>query len=185
MTVTLPTKVLLTADDFWHSPDNDMRRELVAGEVIETMPPGALHGTIAYKVAHKLGLWVDQGAGGCIGLGSGFVLARDLDTVRAPDVFYLRAERVPATGLPEGFWQLAPDLAVEVVSPSESAQEVRGKVRDYLGAGTALVWVVYPRSQEVVVHTPDGRAQTFGADDTLAGFELLPGFSCAVSSLFE
>ncbi len=73
---------------------------------------------------------------------------------------------------------------MEVVSPSESAKEVREKVRDYLQAGTALMWVIYRRTREVLVHTPDGLARTYREVDSLEGFRRLPGFTCAVSSLF-
>jgi Uma2 family endonuclease len=122
---------------------------------------------------------------GCVGVESGFILGRNPDTVRSPDVFYVRAERIPTTGIPEGFWEVPPDLAVEVVSPSESAADVRDKVRDYLSAGTQLVWIIYPRSREVMVHTPDGLAKTYSEGDELAGFEVLPNFTCVVASLFE
>jgi Uma2 family endonuclease len=127
--------------------------------------------------------WTASGPGGCVGIESGFVLHREPDTVRGPDVFYVRAERIPASGIPEAFWELAPDMAVEIVSPSDSAAEIRDKVRDYLTAGTRLVWVMYPRTQEVIVHTPDGLARTYSRDDVLGEFDILPGFTCAVAEL--
>lgn len=102
-----------------------------------------------------------------------------------PDVFYVGPDRVPGTGVPEAFWNAAPDLAVEIVSTGEKADEVREKVRDNLAAGARLAWVVYPRTREVVVHTPDGLARASGADATLEGFEALPGFACAVGELFR
>ena len=119
-----------------------------------------------------------------MGVESGFVLGRNPDTVRGPDVFYVRPARIPAGGIPEAFWEFAPDLAVEVVSPTETAEEIREKVRDYLAAGTPLVWVIYPRAQEIVVHTSDGIARTLGVADTLGAPDVLPGFSCVVSELF-
>lgn len=176
---------LVTAEHFWQMPETDMRRDLVRGEIIERMPPGGQHGAIASELNAQLRTWAKAGPKGCVGVESGFVLGRSPDTVRSPDVFYVRAERIPPTGIPEGFWELAPDLAVEVVSPSESAADVRDKVRDYLSAGTQLMWVIYPRSREVIVHTPDGLAKTYSHDDQLAGFEVLPGFTCTVASLFE
>jgi Uma2 family endonuclease len=105
--------------------------------------------------------------------------------VRGPDVSYVRADRIPATGIPEGFWNLAPDLAVEVVSPNETAEDVREKVRDFLSAGTTLVWTVYPRTREVIVHTPDGFARTFGPGEVIEFPDLLPEFTCNVAELFE
>ncbi len=175
---------LLTASDYWHLPDNGMQRALVRGEVVETMPPGGRHGVIAALLISLLLLWTRTGARGVVGVESGFVLARKPDTVRAPDVFYVRPSRIPANGVPVAFWEIAPDLAVEVVSPTESAEEIREKVRDYLAAGTSLVWVVYPGTEEVVVHTPDGLARTLGVDDTLSAPDALPGFSCGVAELF-
>jgi Uma2 family endonuclease len=182
--MSIATPQMLTAEAFWQLADLGERRELIQGEVRETMPPGGQHGAIASELSAQLRHWARQGAGGCVGVESGFVLARRPDTVRAPDIYYVRAARLPPTGIPEGFWELAPDLAVEVVSPSESAEEIREKVRDYLLAGTALMWVIYPRSQEVIVHTPDGLARTYGSADVLENFAELPGFACAVASLF-
>lgn len=174
----------MTAEEFWRLPENGTRRALVRGEVVEEMPPGGLHGTVASEIVVRLHAWARGGPGGVVGVESGFFLDRDPDTVRGADVFYVGPDRVPDAGIPEKFWNTAPDLAVEVVSPSESANDVRKKVRDYLVAGTPLVWVVYPRMREVVVHTPDGLARTCGAGDVLEGFEALPGFRCAVADLF-
>jgi Uma2 family endonuclease len=153
---------LLTAEDFWRLPGSGKRRILVRGEVIETMPPGGRHGAVALRLGARLEAWVRSGPGGYVGVESRFVLRRNPDTVRGPDISYVRADRIPSTGIPEAFWEIAPDLAVEMMSSSESAEEVREKVRDYLVAGTPLVWVIYPRTQEVVVHTPDGLARTYG-----------------------
>lgn len=174
----------ITAEEFWCLPDHGKRRVLVQGEVIETMPPGGRHGVIASEVTTCLRNWAKSGAGGCVGVESGFILQRNPDTVRGPDVFYVRAARIPVSGIPEGYWELAPDVAIEVVSPHESADEVREKIRDYLAAGTQLVWVLYARTQEVLVHTPDGLARTYTRDDVLEAFDLLPGFRCAVAEFF-
>ena len=183
--MNLATTQLLTARDFWLLSENGMRRSLVRGEVIETMPPGGRHGVIASAVNARLRAWAKGGPGGCVGVESGFVLAHDPDTVRGPDVFYVRAGRIPDTGIPEAFWEIPPDLAVEIVSSGESAEEVRDKIRDYLAAGTPLVWVVYQRTREIVVYTPDGLARTYSADDVLEDFDVLPGFVCEVAELFE
>lgn len=172
----------MTAEEFWRLPESVKRRSLVRGEVVETMPPGGLHGVLALEVSVRLHQWAKNGPGGFVGVESGFLLARDPDTVRGPDVFYVGPDRAPDTGVPEAFWDVAPDLAVEVVSPGEGADDVRQKVRDYLAADARLVWVVYPRTREVVVHTPDGLALAVGAGDTLEAFD---GFTCAVAELFD
>jgi Uma2 family endonuclease len=175
---------VFTAEELWRLPVTETRRELVRGEVIETMPPGGQHGAIAVVLAMLLRLWTQKSAGGYVGVEAGYILRRNPDTVRGPDVSYIRADRVPPSGIPEGFWILAPDLAVEIVSPSETADEVREKVRDFLGAGTPLVWTIYPRTQEVVVHTADGVARTYSGEHVLEYPEILPGFSCKVIDLF-
>jgi Uma2 family endonuclease len=183
--MSLVTPRLLTAEELWRLPDNGKRLALVRGEVIETMPPGGRHGMIALALGSRLERWARSGPGGCVGVESEFILARDPDTVRGPDVFYVRAARLPSGGIPEAYWEIAPDVAVEIVSPSESAADVREKVRDYLAAGTALVWVVYPRTQEIIVHTPDGLARTYSRHDVLAHFDILPEFTCAMAEIFE
>lgn len=150
--------------------------------------------TIQYDLSEVLSLvsislsnagYAERGARGYAGVESGFVLARNPGTVRGPDVYYVRADRMPSSGAPRNFWNIAPDLAVEVVLPGETADEVRDKVHDYLTAGTPLVWVVYPRSKEVVAHTPDGLARTYSGDDWLEDPAVLSDFSCPVSSLFD
>ena len=174
---------LLTAEEFWQLPDNGARRELVRGEVVESMPPGGVHGAIAIALGTMLRIWANT-AGGYVGTEAGYVLAQSPSTVRGPDVSYVQADRIPPDGVPEAFWTIAPDLAVEIVSPGETADEVRAKVRDYLAAGTPLVWTIYPRTREVVVHTGDGLARTYSGDDTIEYTNVLPGFSCLVTELF-
>jgi Uma2 family endonuclease len=92
---------------------------------------------------------------------------------------------MPPGGIPESYWEIAPDVAVEIVSPSESAVDVREKIRDYLAAGTALVWVIYPRIREVIAHTPDGLARTYSQHEVLAHFDILPEFTCAIAELLQ
>jgi Uma2 family endonuclease len=185
MTAAPQIGTLVTAAEFWRMPDDGVRRELVAGEVIETMPPGGKHGAIAAKLASRILAWAELGLGGYVGVEAGFVLFADPDTVRAPDVAFVNPVRIPADGIPDAFWPLAPDLAIEVVSPHDSADLVQEKVRDYLSAGTSLVWVVYPRSSEVLAYTPDGQWRTFGLPDTLEAPDVLPGFACPVTVLFR
>ena len=178
------TNRILTIEEFQLLPGFE-HNELVRGEVVETMPPDKEHGLIAVSIATLLSLWSKQGAGGKVGVESGFILAIDLATVRGPDVYYISADRLSSDDKSKAFWTIAPDLAVEVVSPSETMNEVRDKVRDFLTAGTSLVWTVHPRTREVVAHTPDGLARTYSAEDALEFPEVLPGFSCKVAALFE
>ena len=177
---------LMTVEEFARLPEGETRLELIRGKVIETMPPGGVHGKIASKLLTRLETWASDSQLGETGLESGFILALDPDTTRSPDAFFIRADRAAeAGGTPEAFWKIPPDLAVEIVSPSETAEEIREKVRDYLLAGTPLVWVVYPRTREVIEHTPDGLARTRSENDTLENEAVLPGFSCVVRELFK
>ena len=96
----------------------------------------------------------------------------------------MRKSRIPIEGVPDTFWELAPDLAVEIVSPTETAVEIRERVRDFLSAGTACVWVVYPKTQEVIEFTPDGISRTFAREMKMTNPEILPGFEMEVAELF-
>jgi Uma2 family endonuclease len=172
----------LTAEEFATLPGSK-HQELVRGEVIDIMPPGGIHGIVAALIAAVLIQWARQ-RGGLVGVESGFRVEQAPDTTRSPDVYYVRPEHVPEGGPPEGFWSIAPDLAVEVVSPHDTAEEVRDKVREYLAAGSSAVWVVYPRTREVIAHTPDGLARAYGPEATVESPDLLPGFSVPVKDLF-
>jgi len=174
---------LLTAEEFAALPGS-RHQELVRGEVVELMPPGGIHGKLAYRICKLLDQWVDQDNSGEIGVEAGFILSRDPDVVRNPNAYYVQAAHIPASGVPEGFWPIAPDLAVEVVSPNDTADEVEAKVFEYLAAGTGAVWVVYPRSRRVTVHTPDGLARTYAPGATLEMPALLPGFRLDLRELF-
>jgi len=166
-------------------PETDKHLELVRGQVVELPFLSARAGVIAAKIAARLKQWEEQKRCGYVGLPAGCILSRNPDTVRTPKVWFICADRVPPTGVPDTFWHIAPDLAVEVVSWSESAADVQEKVRDYLHAGTALMWIVYPRSRQVVVHTADGVARTLSGDDALLSDDVLPGFRCTVTEIFE
>lgn len=168
------------------APQGDsLQHALVRGEWVESVLPGGRHGAVAAKLSSRLQIWAEGGQRGCVGVESGFLLTRDPITVRAPDVFFMRRDRIPGGGIPESFWEVAPDFVAEIVSPGETAEELREKVHDYLSVGTPLVWVVYPRTQEVVAYTPDGMARTFSGDAVLKDAQVLPNFTCKVSELFS
>ena len=116
---------------------------------------------------------------------TGFRISRNPDTVRAPDISFVARDRIPAGGPPEGYWDLAPDLAVEVVSPNDTAAEVQSKVQMWLEAGTRLAWVVYPGTRSSVVHKSLRESSTFVATDVLDGGEVVPGFGYPVAEVFE
>lgn len=176
----------ITAAEFWRLPGDKKYQELVRGEVVEAMPPGGTHGRIVARLLARLQMWAESGNYGNVSPELGYRLFENPDTVRGPDVSFVAEERIPATGIPQAFWELAPDLAVEVVSPTETASDVQTKIQDYLTAGAKLVWVAYPASRIVVVHTPDGLSRTLQGDQRLESesAEVLPGFTCTVEELF-
>ena len=186
--MTASTLKRLTIEEFVAQYPENERLELVHGEVVEKMPPGYSHGIIATRIASRLDQWAERN-GGHVGNESGFILFPNGQSLRGPDVFYVRADHIPsgdAPGeMPHAFVQLAPDLAVEVLSPSESAQEIQAKVMDFLEAGTPLVWVVYPKLKQVHAHSADYPVQIFKLGDTLENETVLPGFRCMVSELFR
>ena len=161
------------------------RTELVRGDLVVMAPAGGRHGHIANSIAYLLTEFTRARQGGMVfAAETGFLLRRDPDTVRAPDVAFVAAGRLAEGGPPAGFLELAPDLAVEVVSPSDSPAAVRGKVRDWLEAGTPLVWVVYPDSRSVAVHRQAGQPQQLSETDSLSGAPALPDFAVPVRDLF-
>lgn len=184
-TPTLRAGTPMTADDLMTLPKQDALYELVRGNLVVMTPAGARHGMIGVRLIVRLGAHVDAHALGVVlGPDSGFVLARDPDTVRAPDVSFVRASRVPAGGMPDGYFDGAPDLAVEVVSPSDTVYEVEEKVAEYLAAGARQVWVVNPKRRTVAVHA-HGLVHVPGEQDFLEGGDVVPGFRCAIADVMR
>ena len=182
----MATTKLMTAEDLWTMADDGCRHELVRGELIRMSPASLRHGIIAATLSRLIGNHaVDAGLGTVAAAETGFLLGRDPDIVLAPDAAFIRADRIPPIEDQEGFLELAPDLVVEVVSPSDRLTDVSDKVMDYLSHGVSVVWLVEPRSKRITVHTSDRIARTLGQDDELDGGEVLPGFKVRVAQIFE
>jgi Uma2 family endonuclease len=177
---------LMTADDLFRLPDDGLHRyELVQGVLVTMAPPGFGHGGTASEIAFHVRGGVERlGLGGRVVVEAGFRLQRDPDTVRGPDVAYVAAERLPPPERESEYFDGAPDLAVEVVSPNDTAAEVLEKVQEYLAAGTRLVWVVEPRTRTATAYRPDGSARVLHERDRLDGEDVLPGFTLAVGDVF-
>lgn len=174
-----------TAEDLWDLPDDGMRRELVHGELRVMTPAGFEHGRVAATVGVLLGMHVRAtGAGVTLGAETGFVLARDPDTVRAPDAAFVSRERTEAVGRTMKYWPGAPNLAVEVVSPDDSFREVEEKALDWLAAGTVAVLVLDPERRTATVYRAPGGAQVHTVADTLDLTDAVPGWRVAVAELF-
>jgi Uma2 family endonuclease len=174
---------LMTADELLQTHFPDKQVELVRGVLIVREPPGFLHGDVAFQLAVRLDKYAEQhGLGRILGAEIGFKLQSNPDTVRAPDVAFLRKERVPDPR-PLGYPAMAPDLVVEVLSPRDRPGEVLAKVGDWLEAGALLVWVIDPRRRHARVYRQDGSEAVVTEQDSLDGEDVVPGFTCPLASV--
>ena len=174
-----------TAEDLYANPVPGKCTELVAGRIVVREPPGYNHGYVAsrclvamamHATAHRLGH--------VLAAETGFVLARNPDTVRAPDVAFISANRVPVHR-PAGYLEQAPDLVVEVMSPSDRASRVCAKVSDWLGAGVRMVWQIDPERRTAQVYRPGVEPSVLDGDGVLDGLDVLPGFRVRLSELLD
>ena len=184
---TIETKLaLLTAEDLLRLDGEGVRGELIRGVLHETMPAGLKHGRIVMKLgALLMNFILPRSLGVLAGSDSGVLLERDPDTVREPDPAFTLAARLPPDGPYDGYAEVVPDLVVEVVSPSDRPREVADKIAMWLSHGVRLVWVVRPDSRTIEVHRPAAEVQTLGERDALDGLDVLPGFSCSASAVFD
>jgi Uma2 family endonuclease len=180
------TTKLMTAEELERLPDDGRRYELVRGVLVEMTPAGGWHGENSSEISWHINSFVrPRGLGRVYVSETGFVLARDPDIVRAPDVAFVASDRLPPVRDREGYLPLAPDLAVEVVSPYDRQSDVTDKLLEYLDAGTRLIWVVEPRRRTVTVWTPDRTARILAESDELDGGEVLPGFRLSIAEIFR
>ena len=181
----MATTKLMTAEDLWQTGKDECRYELVEGELIRMAPAGGEHGEIGFELAGQLRDYLKHNKIGTgYGADTGFILARDPDVVRSPDVAFVRTDRLPPKDQRRAFLELAPDLAVEIVSPSDSSSDVNDKVMQYLKLGVKLVWLVYPSTKSVNVYNPDRTVRILSEEDELDGGEVLPGFRLRIADIF-
>lgn len=168
--------------DYRHEP---YRQELVDGRLYEMEPPGAEHGRVAMVIGGLLFAHVRARAlGTTFAAETGFQLASDPDTVRAPDAAFVCRERADAAGSPDGYWPGAPDLAVEVVSPNDRHSEVEGKALSWIDAGTRAVVVVDPPLRTATVYRARHDIRIRTADEPLELGDVVPGWSPLVGEFF-
>lgn len=178
------TKQPATIHDLEMLPDSECRYDLIRGELFEMAPAGGAHGEIAAEIIGRLWSHVTTNDLGRVYTSeTGFVLARDPDVVLGPDAAFIQQSRVPDRQ--RGFYEIAPDLAVEVVSPNDTASYVQSKVKEYLAAGVRMVWIVDPERQSVTIYEEAGLVRFLGSDEVLDGGDVLPGFSVPVADIFE
>lgn len=166
-------------------PEEDgFRLELVEGNVIREPRPGARHGRLTTRLASALHAHAEEHALGVVCTDFGVVLGENPPTVRGPDIGFIASERLRPEDLPTGFLKAAPDLAVEIVSPSNTATEIQRKVLEYLAAGSRLVWVVDPETRSVNAYRSREEARLLSEGEILDGGNVLPGFRLALKELF-
>jgi Uma2 family endonuclease len=160
------------------------RCELIGGRIVRKALAEAEHGEAAVEIACIVKSHVDANRLGKVFLGgTGFVIARNPDTVGAPDVAFVGKDRLPS-GRVRGFFPGAPDLAVEVVSPSDRLSDLTSKVDERLAAGATSVWVLDPPNRAIVVYRAGKQVLRYGDSDELRDEPTLPGFALKLSDLF-
>ena len=175
----------VTAEELLLMPDDGVRRELVLGEVREMAPAGSVHGRIILNITTPLDRHVrENGLGLMFAAETGFKISGNPDTVRAPDAAFVRRERVEEVGEVEGYWPGAPDLAVEVVSPSDPYAGVEEKVATWLEAGTRTVVVIEPRTRTVTVRPSRTEIRLLAEGDTLDLGDVVPGWTMPIVDIF-
>ncbi len=180
----------MTAREFAELPTpGDERLELVRGVVVMAPPANFGHGRRAFKLASVLEEFAQRHNLGVAGGEGGFRIARDPDTVRAPDAGWIAYDRLPNGQIPEDEYpDAAPNLAVEVISTNDREMLIDAKVAEWLAAGTERVWVVRPGQRSVTVHRPNGDSHRYIAKDTLTSEDAafpVAGFELPVSRIFE
>jgi len=182
--VELASERTWTVDDLYTLPDDGQRYELQGGLLLAEPLPGTRHGLVLSSVVVALGEFVrDRKLGVVLTGDTGFVLARSPDTVRGPDVAFVSRERFEPVGAVPTAFPGPPDLAVEVLSPSDRPGDLHAKVADYLAAGTRLVWVIDPELRRVSVYPPLLSPRVLGPADILEGGEVVPGFAARLEQL--
>src|SRR5256884_959796 len=181
--VMSPPASRMTADELLRTLIPNRRPGLGGGGLLVGEPAGSRHGLVTMNLGAELAVYAKQtGAGGVYAAESGFKLASNPDTVRAPDIAFVSRERLPPAST-TGYPTLAPDLAVEVLSPGDRPGDVLAKVADWLSAGTRLVWALDPERRLARVYRDDGSETVVTAEGALEGEDVLPGFRCSLVSI--
>ncbi|MGH9872095.1 MAG: Uma2 family endonuclease [Pyrinomonadaceae bacterium] len=176
---------LMTADELLALPRGELRYELVNGDLKKMSPAGHNHGRIIVRLTVPLAQYVqEKRLGEVYAAETGFKLTSDPDTVLAPDIAFVRKQRVNEVGNAPGYWPGPPDLAVEVNSPSDTVREVESKVAKWLEFGARIVWVVSPKLRNVTVYRSLTDIAILTENDTLDGGEVVPGFQLAIAEIF-
>ena len=175
-----------TADELLGLPRGMWRYELVAGTLRRMSPAAYRHGAIVARLASRLGPFVEQnGLGETCGAETGFLLHRNPDTVRAPDAAFISTDTLALVGPVTGFFPGAPDLAVEVRSPSDRDADLGSKIMGWLDAGSRAVLLIDPERERAAVYRPGNRMASFLRDDIVELPDVLPGWSLTLAEILR
>jgi Uma2 family endonuclease len=182
----MTTTKLVTAEDLWRMPDDGYRYDLIKGELIRMTPPGEEHGQVSMDLGGSVWSFVrERDLGRVYAAETGFLLDEDPDVLMGPDVAFVAKGSLPVTRDRRKYLRVVPDLAVEIISPTDRLAAVRRKVAIYLEYGARLVWMVNPRRRTVTVFRPDRAEHLLTIKDELDGEDVLPGFRLPVAAIFE
>jgi Uma2 family endonuclease len=180
----MATTAATTLEELARMPEDGLRHEIDAGELLVMTRPNSKHGIYQARIARLLGNYVYAHRLGEVLTESGFILGRRPDILRGPDIAFVRTERVAS--LPEEGWaEFAPDLAIEIVSPSETARQIDRKVHQFLAAGVLAMWIVYPETKSVHIFEPQGVLRVVEFEGVVSSPSALPGFELSVRGIFE
>jgi Uma2 family endonuclease len=182
------TPKLMTAEEFLGSPEpaDGSKQELVQGVIATMPPPGFLHGRVQTNTSSLLWVHARKHKVGQVVVESGLITERDPDTVRGPDISFWSKERLPLDQPPPvGYPDVAADLCVEVLSPGMTVARMWAKVQEYFNRGVRMVWIIDPENRTVTVYRSPHEARLLHESAMLSGEDVVPGFICRVSELFE
>lgn len=161
--------------------DSEKSYEIVNGQPEEKEMPGARHGVVGANLTGELKIYLKTHPLGVVSVESNFKIGKN---ERIPDIAFVATEHIPPEGIPESIWEMPPDLAVEIISPSDLHEKVIGKVMEYLEAGVRQVWLVSPEHRTVTIFRSLSEIQVFAGDGELVSEDLLPGFRCPLKEIF-
>ena len=184
--MTTTKRELLTAEDLLRLHSQGVKGELVLGVLAETVSSGGEHGEIAVSLSSILFAFVKpRSLGRVFAPDAGVLLARDPDVIREPDIGFISTDKLPLDMRVRGYYQVVPDLVVEIASPNDTVTALYDKARMWLSHGVTLVWAVYLDTRTIDVHLLDSPTSTLTEDDVVDGGGVLPGFTLPVRDVFD
>jgi Uma2 family endonuclease len=179
------TEKLLTAEEFEQLPDDGKRYELIDGELREMAPTAYWHGEVEINLGTLLNVHVRSHGLGRVSCGEILhIVRRSPDRVRAADIAFIHQERVPPLEARQHIMEVIPDLVVEILSKSDTIEEISGKIDDWLGAGVQMVWIIDPFRRTVTIYQPGRDPTLLGEHGILEGDPVVQGFRCPVAEIF-